>query len=144
MPHQWIDLEEDEEADALLRKLAVEPNQTPVVIASGGEILRNPSNAELGRTLGLGSTGSPPALCDVVVVGAGPAGIAASLYAASEGLDTLGSRQSRPAVKLARRPRSRTTSVSRPGYRAASWLNELGSRRRSSARAWPYRQPPKS
>jgi len=90
MPHQWIDLEEDEEADALLRRLAVEPNQTPVVIASGGEILRNPSNAELGRTLGLGSTGSPPALCDVVVVGAGPAGIAASLYAASEGLDTLG------------------------------------------------------
>jgi len=52
MPHQWIDLEEDEEADALLRSLAVEPNQTPVVIASGGEILRNPSNAELGRTLG--------------------------------------------------------------------------------------------
>jgi Thioredoxin reductase len=90
MPHQWIDLEDDEEADALLRSLAVEPNQTPVVIASGGEILRNPSNAELGRTLGLGSTGSPPALCDVVVVGAGPAGIAASLYAASEGLDTLG------------------------------------------------------
>jgi len=90
MPHQWIDLEEDEEADALLRSLAVEPNQTPVVIASGGEILRNPSNAELGRALGLGSTGSPPALCDVVVVGAGPGGIAASLYAASEGLDVLG------------------------------------------------------
>jgi thioredoxin reductase (NADPH) len=87
MPHQWIDLEADREADALLSGLAVRPDETPVVIASGGEILRNPSNAELGRAIGLGSSGPPPALCDVVVVGAGPAGLAASLYAASEGLD---------------------------------------------------------
>ncbi len=87
MPHQWIDLEEDDDAEALLGQLSVEPDQTPVVIASGGEILRNPTNAELGRSLGLGSRGAPPELCDVVVVGAGPAGIAASLYAASEGLD---------------------------------------------------------
>jgi thioredoxin reductase (NADPH) len=90
MPHQWIDLEQDQEADALLSGLAIEPHETPVVIASGGEILRNPSNAELGRAIGLGSIGSPPALCDVVVVGAGPAGLAAALYAASEGLDVQG------------------------------------------------------
>jgi thioredoxin reductase (NADPH) len=86
-PHQWIDLEQDQEAEALLSGLGIEPEETPVVIASGGEILRNPSSAELGRAIGLGSRGSPPALCDVVVVGAGPAGLAASLYAASEGLD---------------------------------------------------------
>ena len=55
MPHQWIDLEEDDDAEALLGELAVEPDQTPVVIASGGEILRNPTNAELGRAIGLGS-----------------------------------------------------------------------------------------
>ena len=48
MPHQWIDLEEDDDAEALLSGLAVEPDETPVVIASGGEILRNPTNAELG------------------------------------------------------------------------------------------------
>jgi thioredoxin reductase (NADPH) len=90
MPHQWIDLEEDREAEALLTGLAVAPDETPVVIASAGEILRNPSNAELGRAIGLGSQGSPPALCDVVVVGAGPAGLAAALYAASEGLDVQG------------------------------------------------------
>ena len=87
MPHQWIDLEQDEEAEALLGGLGVEPEETPVVIASDGEILRNPSNAELGRAIGLGSPGASPPLCDVVVVGAGPAGLAASLYAASEGLD---------------------------------------------------------
>jgi thioredoxin reductase (NADPH) len=87
VPHQWIDLETDDDADALLSGLAVEPDQTPVVIASGGEVLRNPTNAELGTAIGLGSRGKPPALCDVVVVGSGPAGIAAALYAASEGLD---------------------------------------------------------
>ena len=90
MPHQWTDLEDDDEADALLSSLAVEPNETPVVIASGGEVMRNPSNAELGRAIGLGSSGTPPPLCDVVVVGAGPAGLAAALYAASEGLDVQG------------------------------------------------------
>jgi thioredoxin reductase (NADPH) len=89
-PHQWIDLEEDDDAEALLAGLAVEPDQTPVVIASGGEILRNPTNAELGESIGLGSRGATPALCDVVVVGAGPAGLAAALYAASEGLDVQG------------------------------------------------------
>jgi thioredoxin reductase (NADPH) len=87
MPHQWIDLEEDEEAEALLDSLSIEPDQTPVVIAPGGEILRNPSNADLGGAIGLGSAGATPALCDVIVVGCGPAGLAAALYAASEGLD---------------------------------------------------------
>jgi thioredoxin reductase (NADPH) len=87
MPHQWIDLEEDQEAEALLSDLGVEPHETPVVIASGGEILRNPSNTELGRAIGMGTSGPAPGFCDVVVVGAGPAGLAAALYAASEGLD---------------------------------------------------------
>ena len=87
MPHQWIDLEQDQQAEALLDGLGIKPEETPVVVASGGEILRNPSTAELGRAIGLGSSGPSPPLCDVVVVGAGPAGIAASLYAASEGLD---------------------------------------------------------
>lgn len=90
MPYQWIDLEEDDEADALLAGLSIEPDETPVVIASGGEVLRRPSSAELGRAIGLGSRGVPPALCDVVVVGAGPAGLAAALYAASEGLAVQG------------------------------------------------------
>jgi thioredoxin reductase (NADPH) len=90
MPHQWIDLEEDDDAQAMLDGLAIEPDQTPVVIASGGETLRNPTNAELGRVIGLGSRGATPALCDLVVVGAGPAGLAAALYAASEGLDIQG------------------------------------------------------
>ncbi len=90
MPYVWIDLDEDDEAEALLSGMGVAASETPVVIASDGEILRNPDTAELGRSLGLGSRGTPPALCDLIVVGAGPAGLSAALYAASEGLDVQG------------------------------------------------------
>ena len=90
MPHQWIDLEEDENAEALLHQLGVDPADTPVVIPAGGEILNNPANDDVGRAIGIGAKGPPPALCDVLVVGAGPAGLAAAVYAASEGLDTQG------------------------------------------------------
>jgi thioredoxin reductase (NADPH) len=90
MPYQWIDLDRDEDAEALLSGLSVDPTETPVAITAAGEVLRNPSNADLGRAIGLGSAGSPPPLCDVVVVGAGPAGLSAALYAASEGLDVQG------------------------------------------------------
>ncbi len=87
MPHQWMDLEDDEEADKLLQLLAIEPDETPVVVGAGG-VLRNPSNAEIAAVLGLGSRGAAPAMCDLVIVGGGPAGLAAAVYGASEGLDT--------------------------------------------------------
>ncbi len=89
MPYEWIDLEDDDQADALLGSLGVEPGETPVVVASDGGVLHNPSPAELGRAIGLGSPAGTPVMCDVVIVGAGPAGLSAALYAASEGLDVL-------------------------------------------------------
>jgi thioredoxin reductase (NADPH) len=88
MPYQWIDVESDEEADTLLRALRVEPGETPVVVGATSDVLRNPSNAEVANLLGLGARGTPPALCDLVIVGGGPAGLAAAVYGASEGLDT--------------------------------------------------------
>jgi thioredoxin reductase (NADPH) len=87
MPHHWMDLEEDAEAEALLCALGVTACETPVVIGGRG-VLRNPSNAEVAKLLGLGSRGPAPPLCDLVIVGAGPAGLAAAVYGASEGLDT--------------------------------------------------------
>jgi thioredoxin reductase (NADPH) len=86
-PYDWVDLETDEEAETLLQALGVKACETPVVIGGRG-VLRNPSNAELGAMLGLGSRGAPPPMCDLVIVGGGPAGLAAALYGASEGLDT--------------------------------------------------------
>ena len=90
MPYHWIDLEEDESAEALLREFHTEPDETPMVMLGPGKTLHNPTNAELGRALGVGSRGTTPTMCDLVVVGAGPAGISAALYGASEGLDTQG------------------------------------------------------
>ena len=90
MPYHWIDLEEDETAEALLRQFKIAPGETPVVIVGQGELLRNPSNAELAGVLGCSEGGLRPVGCDLVVVGAGPAGLAAALYAASEGLDVEG------------------------------------------------------
>jgi thioredoxin reductase (NADPH) len=88
LPYQWIDLEEDREAEELLRGLGVAAAETPVVIWSRGDVWRNPSNAEVGGRVGLTTPGTAPPLCDLVVVGGGPAGLAAALYGASEGLDT--------------------------------------------------------
>ena len=89
LPHRFIDLEEDESAEALLRELGVRPDETPVVIWQGQNVLRNPSNAELARMIGLWVPSVPQDVCDLIVVGAGPAGLAASVYGASEGLGTV-------------------------------------------------------
>src|SRR4051794_29937475 len=89
LPHQFIDLEEDTEAEALLRHLGIEPDETPVVIWRGREVLRNPDKAELARAIGLRAAATHREVCDLVVVGAGPAGLAASVYGASEGLTTV-------------------------------------------------------
>ena len=89
MPHQWTDLEVDEDADAMRGELSIEPDETPVVVASDGTVLRNPSYEELGRAIGLRSAGPPPALCDVIVVGAGPAGLSASLPGARPAIQPM-------------------------------------------------------
>jgi thioredoxin reductase (NADPH) len=87
VPYNWIDVERDEEADTVLRAMHVTPEETPLVLTGAG-VLRNPTNGEVARLLGMGSRGAPPPMCDVVIVGGGPAGLAAAVYGASEGLDT--------------------------------------------------------
>src|SRR4051794_16375549 len=88
LPHRWVDLEEDEEGEALLRELGVAADDTPVVILRD-RVLRNPSNAELARAIGLRAPVPSDAVSDLVIVGSGPAGLAAAVYAASEGLETI-------------------------------------------------------
>jgi thioredoxin reductase (NADPH) len=89
IPHAWLDLEHDSSAETLLRNLGVAPEETPIVIWRGERVLRNPSNAELARILGLTPARGAAKACDLVVVGAGPAGLAAAVYGASEGLATV-------------------------------------------------------
>ena len=89
IPFTWIDLESDEEAETLLRQFGVPPSATPLVIGREGRYLTNPTVAELGHCAGLEAAIDPSELHDLIVVGAGPAGLAAAVYAASEGLDVL-------------------------------------------------------
>jgi thioredoxin reductase (NADPH) len=89
LPHSWIDLEDDQHAETLLEELGVSPEETPVVILRGTRVLRNPSNAELARMIGLRAPTPPKTVCDLVVVGAGPAGLAAAVYGSSDGLATI-------------------------------------------------------
>ncbi len=88
LPHRWIDLEKDPQAEAVLRELGVGPEDTPVVMW-GKQLLRNPSNAELARAIGLAAPTAEETICDLVVAGAGPAGLGAAVYGASEGLATV-------------------------------------------------------
>lgn len=89
IPHQWIDPESDQAVESLLREVGVAPEDTPVVIWRGKDVLRNPSNAELASLIGLRTPMSPGGIADLVVVGTGPSGLAASVYGASEGLETI-------------------------------------------------------
>jgi thioredoxin reductase (NADPH) len=89
VPFRWIDLDTDEQADALLRQFNIPASATPIVMGEDGEWVSNPSIADFARCMGLEATLEPDHVYDLVVVGAGPAGLAASVYGASEGLDVL-------------------------------------------------------
>jgi thioredoxin reductase (NADPH) len=88
LAHAWIDLDSDPAAAALLDSAGVHPGDTPVVLFEGTGVLRNPSNTQFARAAGI--TGGPAwgQTYDLVVIGAGPGGLAAAVYGASEGLTT--------------------------------------------------------
>jgi thioredoxin reductase (NADPH) len=88
-PHQKLDPELDPAAKALIERFRVDPGQLPIVLCPGGQLLRNPSENELARCIGLVGPIDPAHIFDVAVVGAGPAGLATAVYAGSEGLSVL-------------------------------------------------------
>src|SRR4029077_18727050 len=79
-----------EDAQQLIARLGIHAEELPLLICPNGTVLRRPTNAEAGLCLGMTPTLDPEKLYDVAVVRAGPAGLAAAVYAASEGLSVLG------------------------------------------------------
>jgi thioredoxin reductase (NADPH) len=88
-PRQTLDPETDPEAKALIERFHIDPGQLPIVLCPNGQLLRNPSEHELARCIGLVRPIDPRRVYDVAIVGAGPAGLAAAVYAGSEGLSVL-------------------------------------------------------
>lgn len=88
-PYAFIDLDRDSGVQALLDQFHVLPQDVPVLICRGEVVLRNPTNQEVADCLGFNDQVDQVALRDMVVVGAGPAGLAAAVYGASEGLNVL-------------------------------------------------------
>ena len=86
LAYVWIDPDTDPIGLGLLDDAGLDPTVTPVVFLAGGEVLVNPTNTEMARAAGLVTAPEPSVVYDVVVIGAGPAGLAASVYASSEGL----------------------------------------------------------
>ena len=88
-PHLYVDLDTDKMSQELLDRFAVKVEEIPVVICNAKTVLRNPSTQELADCLGLNASIDNSQVRDLIIVGAGPSGLAAAVYAASEGLDTL-------------------------------------------------------
>ncbi|WP_442543796.1 FAD-dependent oxidoreductase [Arthrobacter sp. KN11-1C] len=89
LPHRLVDLENDEQAQAILDRAGILANDLPAVVLSASRVLKNPSNGVLAAAVGLRVAKEHPASYDLMVIGAGPAGLAAAVYAASDGLSVV-------------------------------------------------------
>jgi thioredoxin reductase (NADPH) len=88
-PHAYVDLDRDADVQALLDRFHVSLTDIPVVICRGESVLRNPTNRQIADCLGFNEAIDRTHVRDLVVIGAGPSGLAAAVYGASEGLDVL-------------------------------------------------------
>src|SRR5262249_7188696 len=88
-PYSYIDLDRDAEVQDLLDRFQVAISDLPVLICGRTVVLRNPSNNEIASCVGFNEPVDQSHVRDLIVVGAGPAGLAAAVYAAAEGLDVL-------------------------------------------------------
>jgi thioredoxin reductase (NADPH) len=88
-PQQTLDADSDETARALIERFKVDPTQLPIVVCPNGQLLHNPTESELAAAIGLVANLDPDDVFDVAVVGAGPAGLSAAVYAASDGLSVV-------------------------------------------------------
>jgi thioredoxin reductase (NADPH) len=88
-PYSFIDLDRDEDAQELLDRFQVNQGDVPVLICRGEMVLRNPTNQQIADCLGFNEAIEQTHIRDLLIIGAGPSGLAAAVYGASEGLDVL-------------------------------------------------------
>src|SRR6266851_906079 len=115
-PHQRLDPNSDACAGALIERFHVTSRELPIVLCPNGAMLRNPTEVELARCIGMVASLDPDRVYDVAIVGAGPAGLAAAVYAASEGCR----RWSWTVAHLADRPALRHASKTILAFQLAS------------------------
>jgi thioredoxin reductase (NADPH) len=100
-PSRNLDVDRDPEVQKLLDEFHVDVRDIPILICRGSRVLRNPTDAEVAECLGFNPVLDPSAVHDVVICGAGPGGLAAAVYGASEGLDVLVIEQGPPGGQAA-------------------------------------------
>jgi thioredoxin reductase (NADPH) len=88
-PYQWVDVDHEPDLQTMLDHFKVDIHDIPILICRGERVLKNPTDAEVADCLGFNPASDPTHVHDVVVCGAGPGGLAAAVYAASEGLEVL-------------------------------------------------------
>ena len=135
LAYTWIDLEEADDVGVLLASKGLRIGDSPVVITPTG-ILRHPTPGEFAEQLGLTYHPIPGRTFDLVVIGAGPAGLAASVYGASEGLDTVSLDAIAPGGQAGSSSRSRTTQGSPTVFRGVTLWPEQPSRPSDSGLGW--------
>lgn len=89
IPHLVLDPADDEDAQVFIERFVPEPGDLPLAVCPDGSVLRNPTESALARCIGMLDAGNDDAVYDVAIAGAGPAGLATAVYAASEGLTTV-------------------------------------------------------
>src|SRR2546423_200074 len=104
VPYSWLDIEKSKEATHLLDQLGIDPRQLPVVIFPDGSYLVNPALLQIAEKINLKTHAEKP-FYDLIVIGSGPAGLAAGVYGASEGLCTLLVEQEAPGGQAGTRLR---------------------------------------
>jgi thioredoxin reductase (NADPH) len=112
-PYAYIDLDRDADVQHLLDRFQITAADVPVLICRGELVLRRPTNQEIADCLGFNAAIDATQVRDLVIAGAGPAGLAAAVYAASEGLDVLVLESNAPGGRRALARGSRTTSAFR-------------------------------
>ena len=135
LAYAWIDLEEADDVGVLLASRGLRPSDTPVVITPNG-ILRHPTPGQFAEQLGLTYHPIPGRTFDLVVIGVGPAGLAASVYGASEGLDTVSLDAVAQEDKPVPAPASRTMRDFQMASRAVTLQPERPSRPSDWERGW--------